>query len=220
MKRYWKKHLERCKLHGAQRIKLPEADDKKERNKVKPTKTEYQLRLLFIIYMDFKSVLPKQDSYEPSSSKSFIRQYQHPIPCESCIYMKCGDGQYFEPPQVNIENDIAEKILEQVWAAATICRQHLANNISMKQLTQDQWREYNKATNSSVCTKPFKSTDKKVHNHKHLTGEYRGPPHNIWNLNYRFHTITIFCLISKLFTLSKLIFNNASRWWIFLTSCE
>ena len=98
----------------AQRIKLPEADNKKERIKVKPTKTEYQLHLFFIIYMDFKSVLLKQDSYEPSSSKSFIRQYQHPIPCESCIYMKCGDGQYFEPPQVNIENDIAEKILEQV----------------------------------------------------------------------------------------------------------
>ena len=58
-KRYWKKHLERCKLHGAQRIKLPEVDGKKERNKVKPTKTEYQLRLSFIIYADFKSVLRK-----------------------------------------------------------------------------------------------------------------------------------------------------------------
>ena len=54
-----KKHLERCKLHGAQRIKLPEVDDKKNCNKVKPTITEYQLRLPFIIYADFKSVLPK-----------------------------------------------------------------------------------------------------------------------------------------------------------------
>ena len=46
-----KKHLERCKLHGAQRIKLPEADDKKECSKVKPTITEYQLRLPFIMYL-------------------------------------------------------------------------------------------------------------------------------------------------------------------------
>ena len=36
-----KNHLERCKLHGAQRIKLPEADHKKERDKVKFTKIEY-----------------------------------------------------------------------------------------------------------------------------------------------------------------------------------
>ena len=138
VKRYWKKHLERCKLHGAQRIKLPEADDKKERNKVKSTKTEYQLRLPFVIYTDFKSVLRKQDSCEPSSSKFFVTQCQHHIPCGSCISMKCSDGWYFEPPKVNTEDDAAEKVLDQVLAAATICRQHLANNIPMKQLTQEQ----------------------------------------------------------------------------------
>ena len=98
VKRYWKEHLERCKLHWAQRIKLPEADDKKERNKAKPTKTEYQLRLPFVIYAYFKSVLPKQDSCGPASSKFFITQYQHHVPCGSCIYVKCSDGQYFEPP--------------------------------------------------------------------------------------------------------------------------
>ena len=48
-----KNHLGRCKLHGAQRIKLPEADDKKGRDKVKFTKTEYQLRLPLVIYTDF-----------------------------------------------------------------------------------------------------------------------------------------------------------------------
>ena len=33
-----KSHLERCKLHGAQRIRFPEADDKKERGRTKFTK--------------------------------------------------------------------------------------------------------------------------------------------------------------------------------------
>ena len=36
-----KNHMERCKLHEAQRIKLPEAGDKKGLGKVKFTKTEY-----------------------------------------------------------------------------------------------------------------------------------------------------------------------------------
>ena len=44
-----KNHLGRCKLHGAQRIKLPEADDKKGYEKVKFTKAEYQLHLPFVI---------------------------------------------------------------------------------------------------------------------------------------------------------------------------
>ena len=38
VKRYWKKHLERCKLHETQTIKLPESDDKKGYNKVKSKK--------------------------------------------------------------------------------------------------------------------------------------------------------------------------------------
>ena len=131
-----KNHLGRCKLHGPQRIKLPEADGKKGRDKVKFAKTEYQLRLPFVIYADFEIVLCKQDSCEPSSSKSFTTQYQQHIPCGSCIYVKYIDGRYFEAPKVNIGDDVAEKFLDKVLAAATICRQHLANKIPMKQLTK------------------------------------------------------------------------------------
>ena len=110
---------------------------KKGRDKVKFTKTEYQLRLPFVIYADFESVLREQDSCEPSSSKSFTTQHQHHVPCGSCIYMKCSDGQYFWPLQVNIGDDAAEKFLDQVLAATTIYRQHLTNKIPMKRLTQE-----------------------------------------------------------------------------------
>ena len=55
----------------------------------------------------------------------------------------------------------------------------------MKRLTQEQWKEYNNAIKCSICTKPFKSADKKVCDHDHLTGECRGPAHNACNLNYR-----------------------------------
>ena len=61
-----KNHLGGRKLHGAKRIKLPEADDKKGRGKVKFIKTEYQLRLPFAIYTDFESILHKQDLCKPS----------------------------------------------------------------------------------------------------------------------------------------------------------
>ena len=131
--------------------------------------------------------------------------------------MKCSDGQYFVQPQVNIGDDAAETFLEQVLAAATICRQHLANNIPRKRLTQEQCREYNNATNCSICAKLFKSKDKKVCDHMHLTGEYRGPAHNACNLNYCFHIIS--CLISKLFTRGKkwmILFG----WFLCCTGCN
>ena len=58
--------MENCKLHGAQKIKFPEAGDKKGRNKVKYMKN-CQLRLPVVIYKDFEGALCKQDAYESSS---------------------------------------------------------------------------------------------------------------------------------------------------------
>ena len=104
-----KNSWERCKLHRTKRIKLPEADNKNERDKANFTKTEYHLRLTFVMYADFERVQCKQDSCVPSSSKSFTTQYQHHVPCGSCIYMKGSDGQYFEALQVNIGDGANEK---------------------------------------------------------------------------------------------------------------
>ena len=114
--------------------------------------------------------------------------------------MKCSDGQYFEAPQVNIGDDAAEKFLDKVLAAATICRQYLANKIPMKRLTQKQWREYSNATSCSICTKPFKPADKNFCDHDHLTGEYRCPAQNACNLNYRINPkkVRIPCIIHNL----------------------
>ena len=100
----------------AQRIKL-QAGNKKGGENVMFTKVEYQLRLPFVIYADFEIVLCKQDSCGP---------------CGSCINVKCSDGQYFEPSQVNMGDDTAENFLDQILATATICRQHLTNKIPMK----------------------------------------------------------------------------------------
>ena len=103
--------------------------------------------------------------------KYFTAQYQHLVACESWIYEECREGQYFEPINVNLGDGIAEKFLDQVLAAATIFRKHMTNEILMKRLTQEQWREYNSATNYSISTNPFKSADKKVRKHNHLRGE-------------------------------------------------
>ena len=155
---------------------------------------------IFCYLRGFQKRAMKQDTCEPSSSETFTIQCQHHVPCGSCIYVKCSDGRYFELPHVNIADDATEKFLDQVLAAATICRQHLANKIHMKWLTQEQWRQYNNTTNCSICAKPFKSADKKVHDHDHLTGEYRGPAHKACNLNYHIDPkkASIPCIIHNL----------------------
>ena len=51
------RYVERCKLHGAHSVKLPDNNNKQGRDKVKFTKTEFQLRLPFVIYAYFESIL-------------------------------------------------------------------------------------------------------------------------------------------------------------------
>ena len=77
-----KNHLGRCKLHGAQRIKHPEADQKKEWDKVKFTKTEYQLCAPFVIYVDFESILRKQDMW------TIVFKILHHLILASCTMWK------------------------------------------------------------------------------------------------------------------------------------
>ena len=137
VKWYWKTIWKDASYTDHKESSFQNPDGKKGCDNVKFTKTEYQLRLPFVIYEDFESVLCKQDSCEPSPSKPFTTQYQQHVPCGSCIYLKCIDGRYFEAPKVNIEDDAAEKFLDQVLAAATICRQHLANKIPMKRLIKN-----------------------------------------------------------------------------------
>ena len=79
-------------------------------------------------------------------------------------------------------------------------QKNLTKKISMKRLTQEQWWEYKNTIKCSICTKPFKSADKKVGDHDHLTGGYRGPAHNTCNLNYLIDPkkVKIPCIINNL----------------------
>ena len=60
-----------------------------------------------------------------------------------------------------------------------------------------------------ICAKPFKSEDKKVCDHDHLTGEYRGPAHNSCNLNYPIDQkkVKISCIIHNLKGILFLCYN-------------
>ncbi len=53
-----------------------------------------------------------------------------------------------------------------------------------RNLTKEEEQDYISQTNCNKCGKDFK-LDKKVHDHNHLTGEYRGPAHYGCNLNLR-----------------------------------
>ena len=194
------RHVERCKMHDAQRVKLPEKNDKKGRDKVKFTKTEYQLRLPFVIYADFESILLKHDVCKNNSEKSWTLKYQTHEACGYGLYTVCSDKRFYRAPEVYHGADSAEKFLDHVLNEAAELRALLKKKMLMKKLTREQWREYNTTHTCHICKKNIKSDEKKVRDHDHLTGEYRGPAHNICNLQYRIdpEKVKIPCIIHNL----------------------
>ena len=93
------------------------------------------------------SVLLSTFSCSTASSRSnvFLRQD------EKFKFMQVVGKHYY---------GIAEKVFDQVLPRGTLYRQHLTNEIPMKLLTREQWREYNNVTNCLICVKAFMSVDK------------------------------------------------------------
>ena len=178
-------HVERCKLHGAQRVSMPQKNDEKGRDKIKFTKIEYQLRLPFIIYADFESILKKHDVCENNPNKSWTTKYQSHEACGYGVYTVCTDKRFYRQPHIYHGEDAAENFLDRIMHDATEIRQILKIKTAMKKLTSDQKREYGECTKCHICMKEIRAADKKVRDHCHLTGEFRGAAHNSCNLLYR-----------------------------------
>lgn len=58
------RHVERCGLHGTQHKVIWKERWKVKRDNVKFTKVEYQLRLLFVMHADIKSILKEHGRFE------------------------------------------------------------------------------------------------------------------------------------------------------------
>ena len=55
----------------------------------------------------------------------------------------------------------------------------------MEPLTKAQWKDYKGVSSCHICFKPFKEDNRKVGDHYHYNGIYRGAAHLLCNLQYK-----------------------------------
>ena len=48
-----------------------------------------------------------------------------------------------------------------------------------------QWKDYNHVSSCHICFKPFREGNRKVRDHCHYSGIYRGGAHSLCNLQYK-----------------------------------
>ena len=172
------KHLEYCSNHEGVKINMPDKGRMLFFNN--HSKSE---RVPFIIYADTESLIKPIQTCEPCSQSSYTKKYQKHEPISFSYYIKCFDDNVFEPRLRSYTGeDAMEKFVK--WLEEDV--KDIAK-IPVKEMIygEEEAERFNKETRCWICKGKFKEDDKKVRDHCHYTGRYRGAAHNSCNLKYK-----------------------------------
>ena len=151
-----------------------------------------KMRVPFVVYADFESFTEKIDTCQPDDGKSFTNRYQKHRPSGFCYLIKCFDDDVYSPklvkhtaesPNDNVPRLFVESLEEDI--------KEIYNRFKLPKkmvMTQKDEINYEKATICHICEGEISEDDKnykKVRDHCHLTGKFRGAAHSICNLKYK-----------------------------------
>ena len=171
-------HQEFCTDDGVKAV-LPPPD-----STVKFRKAQCGTIVPFVIYADFESILEKTEKHIGEKTT----QIQHHIPCSFCFLpVSRIEGVNFSPVffRGGKEDDVGkmflEKLVEQVkWILNEIREPMIKKNLKRILWGKGEKEAFMKTNICWFCQK--KIEDKKVADHCHLTGKFRGAAHEICNL--------------------------------------
>ncbi|XP_074026081.1 uncharacterized protein [Leptinotarsa decemlineata] len=148
---------------------------------------EKQLRVPFVVYADFESILKPVHTNEPNPANSYTnRTYLHE-PYAFSYLIKCSFDDSISKFVLYRGADAAKVFVSNLEADVTnIYHKYLKKVIPMSPLTDEEEHDFNIAATCGICGEPFGDGDIKVRDHCHLTGKKRnGAAHSICNLNFK-----------------------------------
>ncbi|XP_051168412.1 uncharacterized protein LOC127286142 [Leptopilina boulardi] len=163
------------------KIKLPKPDKctitfKNYKNKEK---------VPFVIYADCESLLLPADEDVDNLSKTEVFQ-RHKL-LSIGYYIKCSYDESLckYVPCPKHESDPAKWFTEELRQLSEKIDNVFKNPIQMTALTPQEVNDFKRATICHICHQKIPVNVKKVRDHCHLTGKYRGAAHESCNLNYQ-----------------------------------
>ena len=168
-------HEPHCRKNGPQKIRMPS-----DYNNILYLKDVHkQLKVPFVIYADFESILPC--TQENLSDDASYTQKTHEHQASGFCYIVVSDVEDFNtPPVVYRGKNAVEKFLECLLAEEKRIRPILEHVVPMELNALDE-RSFQTATHCHICDEEL-GTDR-VRDHCHLTGKHRGAAHSDCNLN-------------------------------------
>ena len=148
------KHYEYCVDREAVRIEVP-----KQGSKIRFTDGYKQMKVPFVMYADFESILAKVDSdleetKDENGKKSYTKKINQHIPSGFCVYSKFAHGNVEDPLKVYRGRDCVEVFCDYIEKEVNRLYNMFPEK-KMDPLTQEEWREYNRATRCHICMEYF-----------------------------------------------------------------
>lgn len=155
-----------------------------------------QLKAPFVVYADTEAFLKRLNNEEKNqvfSEKCNTNAYQeHKIYSIGYYFKSDIDGvqsyysSYDKREKEDEEKDCVEWFVSQLKSLAQFLGNKLSVHVPMIKMTQIELEMFNDPNAVCyICDQAFKINDKRVHDHCHFTGRYRGPAHAKCNLNYQ-----------------------------------
>ena len=179
-----KEHLEKHKvvcveINGKQAVEMPSPGSTIEYQNYRK-----QLPAPFVIYADFEAITEKVSEKAPQKSRT--EQYQKHTACGyGYKVVCCYDDKFSKPIKVFRGKMAIHKFMEDMLAEVKYCQKvnriHFTKPIEM---TDEDEKSFKRAKECHICKIPYITGNKRVRDHCHVTGKYRGSAHEYCNQNY------------------------------------
>ena len=185
------KHKEVCiEINGEQSIKMPEVG-----SKIKFTNYNKQMQAPFVIYADFEAITEPIHGCNQSNQQSFTEAYQKHTDCGyGYKVVCCYDDKYSKPIKYYRGEKAVYKFMQAMLDEVKYCRQTIKYKFDKPLvMSPEDEDKFQKATSCHICGKIYKKTPrsgnssgrgKRVRDHCHITGEFRGSAHNQCNRDF------------------------------------
>ena len=173
-------HLDYCINNESVKVIIPHKNPR-----VEFCDSQFQFKVPFIMYADFKSILEMIQGQGNNPMISSTRGINNQSPSGWCIRSGFAyNGKVENLLKLYRGKDCIKKFCDHVIGEAHRLYQSFPE-VSMTPLTPKEMDRYKRSERCHICFKPFKEDNPKVRDHCHYTSSYRGPSHMKCNLMYK-----------------------------------
>src|SRR6266536_1392957 len=177
------KHTENCiTINGVQAVELP-----KEGTKLKFNNLSKTISKPFVIYADIEALLIPIENEKQNANTSYTINTQKHEACSIGYKVVCSENDKFSKPfKMFRGKDAIPKFFESLFQEEEEIIKHMKTFKKTDMImTLAQRDEYNLATKCYLCDDIFTKDNKKVRDHCHVSGKYRGAAHEKCNLQLK-----------------------------------